>query len=118
MRDARERLRPASPAAVPADPPQETVADAIARYPELEHYADRPEKAVALACALDRYGDTERTMRRDVLGQRIAAEQAGRMPSGADCEREAVWHAEQMFASANANAHGCSGRAPAYTHEV
>ncbi len=80
----------------------EVLADAIAHYPELQHYAeDRPEKAVTLAAALDGYSDTEREMRREVLGKRIAAEREGRMPAPAPAVPLPVWHAEQMFAAAN-----------------
>lgn len=45
------------------------------RYPELEHYADRPAKAEAIASALDGYDDTEREVRREALAASIAAEQ-------------------------------------------
>ncbi len=80
----------------------EVLADAVTRYPELQHYAeDRPEKAVTLAAALDGYDDTEREMRREVLGKRIAAEREGRMPAPVPAVPMVVWHAEQMFAAAN-----------------
>ncbi len=104
VRSLDGRNRPAAQPPRPAPAPVVPLADAVARYPELEHYANRPEKAAALANALDRYDDTERTMRREVLGKRIAAEQAGRMNTPDDTAPEAVWHAEQMFASANATA--------------
>jgi len=104
VRSLDGRTRPATQPPRPAPAPPVPLADAVARYPELDHYADRPEKVAALANALDRYDDTERTMRREVLGKRIAAEQAGRMNRPDDTAPEAVWHAEQMFASANATA--------------
>jgi len=114
VRSLDGRERPASQPPRPAPAPVVPLADAVARYPELEHYANRPEKAAALANALDRYDDTERTMRREVLGKRIAAEQAGRMNTPDDTAPEAVWHAEQIFTSANTTArvisqHGSAG---------
>ncbi len=82
------------------------LADAVTRYPELQHYADdRPEKAVRLAAALDGYSDTERQMRREVLGKRIAAEREGRMPARApDLTRAGLQRARRKLAEQEARA--------------
>lgn len=59
--------------------PENVFVSATTRYPELAHYADRPDKAAVLADALDGYGEQEREVRRDALNKRIAAEQSGRL---------------------------------------
>lgn len=48
---------------------------AIADFPELEHYADRPAKAIALADNLRQFTEPELSMRRDNLAKAIAADQ-------------------------------------------
>lgn len=47
---------------------------AITEFPELEHYAERPEKAIALAANLRAFPEPERPMRRETLAKAIAAE--------------------------------------------
>jgi hypothetical protein len=48
---------------------------AIADFPELEHYTDRPAKAVALADNLRQFAEPELSMRRENLAKSIAADQ-------------------------------------------
>lgn len=71
------RQRPASfpPRTPPAPAVPVPPAVPLDRYPELQHYADRPEKAATLAAALDGYDDDERAVRREALAATIAAEQ-------------------------------------------
>jgi hypothetical protein len=74
---------------------------ALADYPELDHYADRPPKAIALAAALRGYAEPERSMRREILAKSIAAEKRRQAqpeePAGPDYYKLA----DQMFLALN-----------------
>lgn len=79
----------------------ERAAELIAEFPELEHYADRPEDLVRLGESLRSYDEPERTNRRENLAKAIAAEQRqADEPSepGPDYHRLA----DDMFRAANA----------------
>lgn len=53
---------------------REHLDSALSEFPELEHYADQPAKAVALATNLKQFAEPERSMRREVLAKAIAAD--------------------------------------------
>lgn len=57
------------------DQREQLLSEAVAEFPELEHYAERPEKAIALAANLRAFPEPERPMRRETLAKAIAAEQ-------------------------------------------
>jgi ParB-like chromosome segregation protein Spo0J len=77
---------------------------AIADFPELKHYADRPEKAIALATNLRQFNGPELTMRRENLRKAIAADQrrADLPPVSATPDHYA--RADEMFLAINAAA--------------
>lgn len=74
---------------------------ALAEFPELEHYANRPAKALALAMQLRAFGPTERRSRRDILAKVIQAERDGRLDARPDPSAEAMARADQLFVAIN-----------------
>lgn len=85
----------------PPPPPAERFDKAVADFPELEHYADRPTKATALADQLRTFEPTERAARRETLAKVIQAEQDGRLAPKPDPAADAVALADRLFIAAN-----------------
>lgn len=83
------------------------------RYPELEHFSDRPAKAEAIADALDGYDDDERAVRRDALAKSIAAEQRNGGPlnyrDAADPDQDKARAVYEQVAAAARIAHLSGG---------
>lgn len=81
---------------------------AVEEFPDLAHYADRPEKATALATSLRGYAEPERSMRQENLHKAIAAEH--RRAAEPEPERGPDHYAlaDAMFVAANAAAQAIS----------
>jgi hypothetical protein len=98
-RDGRERPATQPPRAVPDPEPFDTAA-AIARYPDLDVYTDRPDRIEALATALDEYPPAEREERLDSLAKSAAARRRGVIPgalTGAASLGETIDHAKAII---------------------
>lgn len=91
--DGRER-----PAVQPK--PEIPAADLV-EFPELEHYADRPAKAIALAMQLRSFDPAERASRRETLAKVIQAEKGGRLVQQPDPTAEAIERADRLFVAVN-----------------
>lgn len=97
----REQPR-AKPRPVHSPPPKPEIPDAdLAEFPELEHFADRPAKAAALATQLRSFEPAEREQRRETLGKVIAAEKDGRLAPQPDPAADAIGLADRLFVAAN-----------------
>lgn len=84
----------------PVDPGT-TYVKAVADFPELEHYADRPAKAAALADQLRSFEPTEQATRRETLGRVIQAERTGRLGPKPDPAADALDLADRLFVAVN-----------------
>ncbi|HEY5985166.1 MAG TPA: hypothetical protein VIV12_02105 [Streptosporangiaceae bacterium] len=104
------RQRPATQAPRMAD----RYAEAIAEFPELEHFADRPQQAVATAAQLRSMDQPEREMRRENLGRYIEAEAEGRLDDLAkpDPSQSILARARSVFTAINTAAQDLRKRAP------
>lgn len=103
-RSTNERMRSESDLESPPPPKPEISRADLAEFPELEYYADRPDKVAALANQLRSFDPTEREQRRENLAKAIRAEQEGRFdaePARGDVELE---RADRIFVAANAAA--------------
>ncbi|MFC7275276.1 hypothetical protein ACFQS1_14895 [Paractinoplanes rhizophilus] len=89
------RQRPA------VQPKPEIPAADLAEFPELEHFADRPAKAAALATQLRGFEPAEQAARRETLGKVIQAEKEGRLAVQPDPGDEAVAQADRLFIAVN-----------------
>lgn len=88
----------ARPAAQPK--PAVSAAD-LAEFPELEHYADRPAKAAALATQLRGFEPAEQTSRRETLAKVIQAEKDGRLDPRPDPASDVMAKADRLFVAVN-----------------
>lgn len=87
-----------------AQPKPEVPAADLAEFPELEHYADRPAKAAALATQLRSFEPTEQASRRETLAKVIQAEKDGRLTPQPNPGADALAAADRIFVAANAAA--------------
>jgi ParB-like chromosome segregation protein Spo0J len=80
------------------------LSEALDRYPELQHYADRgdTDSVIRLAGALDGYGISERHHRRELLARTIAADLRRETEPETDEGPDPVDVVEEMFDLANA----------------
>jgi hypothetical protein len=84
----------------PPSKPEVPAAD-LAEFPELEHYADRPAKAAALATQLRSFEPAERASRRETLAKVIQAEKDGRLTPQPDPATEPIARVDRLFVAAN-----------------